>query len=473
MNIHFIGIGGSAITPLAIMMKQLGHNVSGSDEGVFDPALTLLNSNKIDWWEGYDPKRIVNADIVIMGGAPLMKDPENPEYLEAKRLSKEIQGYAYLIQKYIVKKNSVVLAGSYGKSTTTGMVSWILENAGYDPSFMIGGKPENFTSGVKHSKSDYSVLEGDEFVSVYGMDMEPRFIYYKPVYTLISSAKWDHTNVYPTEESYVEAYYKLVDETSRNNGSLFLALSGENNEKVYEYAKKILKITTYILEGTEKHLKLSPDIFSTDAKFNEKGSSFRIVEKGEDLGVFKSKLIGKHNIENFTGAIAITRALGVDLEKIREGISTYLGIKRRLELIGKNSRGSIIIDDFAHSPMKAKASISAIRDSYPNKNVIAVYLPRISSLENREELQFYKNSFDDADNVIIPRIRVKRSVSRENRVYGGDICEVISESNKNVEYLPDETSFDQRLIELADESAIFLFMSAAGWGEKMQSVLDL
>src|SRR5690606_5194560 len=148
-------------------------------------------------------------------------------------------GYAYALRMLVVREKSIVVTGSYGKTTTTAIVTWILECAGENPSFMIGGKPVNFPTGVRSTDSNYSVLEGDEFASAYGFDMEPRFLSYNPTYTILSSTKWDHLNLYKTEDSYISAFRKLAKEVEKNRGVLFICASGENNEKVLSsYAGK-------------------------------------------------------------------------------------------------------------------------------------------------------------------------------------------------------------------------------------------
>ncbi len=469
-KVHFIGVAGSAIAPLAIMMRNSGWEVTGSDEGVFEPALSLLNNAGVKWFEGYDPSRVDDIDLVIVGGAPLMKDAENIEYVHAKSINKRIEGYAYLLQEYVVRETSIVVAGSYGKTTTTSLINWILETAGKNPSFMIGGKPINFETGVRATNSKISCLEGDEFVSVFNLDHEPRFIYYKPQHTLISAAKWDHVNVYPQEELYVNAYKKLIDKTIQNKGHLYIAINGENNDILIDYAKeKGLSLTTYAINDD----KGSADLTAQITSISDVTTSFDVYKNSELLGSFRSNLIGRHNVENCLAAISVTNSLDIDLSKIQKGISTFLGIERRLQIIGHNSQGSVIIDDFAHSAMKAEASIDALKSTFKDKKLVVVYNPRLSAREDRRELDFYKGAFDKADKVIIPRIIVKRSTPKENRIYGADIVKAINQTKETAEYIPKNENIINYLRSVSDPNTIIAFMSASGWGDLMKQTIQI
>lgn len=471
-KVHFIGIAGSATAPLAILMKEKGWEVSGSDEAVYEPALTLLNKAGITWYEGYKAENVEDADLIILGGAPLMKDSKNVEYERAKELGKKIQGYAYLVGEYLVKEKSIVVAGSYGKTTTTGIVSWILECADKNPSFMIGGKPSNFEKGVRETKSEYSCCEGDEFVSIYSVDHEPRFVYYKPKYTIISASKWDHINVYPEEKGYVDAYKKLIDKTKGNNGKLYISFTGENNNQLIDYAKGLnLEVTSY---AVSEDLNCGADYLAKDIVSNNYSTDFKVFDKsGNFLGDFTSNVIGKHNIENFLASIVLLLDLSIPIEIIKKGVETFKGISRRLEIVGTNTKSAIIIDDFAHSAMKAQGSLDGLRSAFPNKKIVAVYNPRISAREDRRELDFYKGAFDKADFVIIPRIIVKKSTPKENRIYGADIINAINQTNSRVEYLPKEENLILKLTELSDENTIIVFMSASGWKGLMEKALEI
>jgi len=376
-KIHFIGIAGAAIAPIAIAMKKYGYEVRGSDLAFFDPALSLLKKHKIDFYKGSKPEKIKEADLVIIGGSVLMKDENNSEYLKAKKLKKQIESFTYLIKKHILKEESIVVCGTYGKTTITSLIAWILEVADLDPSFLIGGLPLNFEYGIKQGNSKYSVVEGDEFAAAFGFDMSPKFLHYKPKHTIMTAAQWDHVNLYPKEQDYINAYKKLSKMVEKNGGSFYISKKGENNKEVLKNFNG--KILTYGLDNA--------DFTVENIRFAKRQTTFAVKNKDKFLGEFQTSLIGLHNIENCLAAITLTYDLGINIEKIQKGLKTYKGVKRRLEVVGENSKGAIVIDDFAHSPIKAQSTLEAMRTIFKNEKIITIYSLRTSERDSKDLLK--------------------------------------------------------------------------------------
>ncbi len=462
-KIHFIGIGGSAIAPIAIMLKSEGYEVSGSDFNIFDPALALLKKNNINWYEGFEPENIKDVDLVIIGGSVLMKEPNNIEYVEAKKLNKQIESFTYLVDKHIVKEESIVVCGTYGKTTITSLIAWILETANLDPSFLVGGLPLNFETGIKKTNSKYSVVEGDEYAAAFGFDMSPKFLHYKPKHTILTATQWDHINLYHTEKDYINAYKNLAKLVEKNKGQIFTSINGENNKDALEDYRGVKK--TYGLKDS--------DFCVEDINFGKEKTTF-IVKKGEkDIGKFETSLIGIHNIENCLASIALTYELGIKVEKIKEALEGYKGVKRRLEVLGKNSKGATVIDDFAHSPVKAQSTLEALRTRYRDNKIITIYSPRVSERESKESLKWYKETFKETDHVIIPKITVKKSTEKEFRIHGIDIIDSINKEKNSKHYFPKEEQILEFIEKNSDENTIIIFMSAGGWGELMNKALEI
>lgn len=496
-HIHFIGIAGSAVGQLAVMMKRKGWKVTGYEHNkVWEPMKSILDNAGIEYTEQKcNLENVREADLVVIGGSVLLRNKENPEYLEAKRLKKKLVGFAYLVQKYIVAKNSIVVTGSYGKTTTTWIMAWILQQADKNLSFMGGGQPLNFDTGVLASKEvddedgnkktdQYSVVEGDEFPSVWGYDMEPKFVYYKPTYTILTSAEWDHVDVYKTENEYIDAFRKLAKITRKNDGIMLINKLGKNNQAIIDEFNTSLKPTqqstdilgskafTYAVSGQlgseipvgRVDHSVSADYTVQNVDFIGGKTTFQVLKHGESLATFETTMYGLHNVENMLASIAMADILGLDMADVKKAITTFKGIKRRLELIGKSKKGALIIDDFAHSPVKAKASCNAIHQKFPDKRIIGVFNVRVALNENRETLTWYPGVFDNINEVLIPHVPVKKSIPKDKRIYGKDIVEAIAKTQPNVKYMPSSELLEKYLQENTDEDTVVLLMSAGGWG---------
>ena len=487
-HIHFIGISGSAIAPLAIMMKEKGWKVTGSDANCWEPAKSLFEKAGIEVATGEAQNDLTNvraADIVIIGGAPLMINTENPEYVEAKRLGKELHGYAYLIRKYVVKPNNIVITGSYGKTTMSAMTAWTLTVAGKNPSFMSGGKPLNFDTGVKSTDSQWSVEEGDEYFSVFHHDEVPRFYRYEPKYAVLTATQHDHVNIYPTEESYIKAFRLLSDKVIENQGKLYISATGENNEKILKYhAENGGKFLTYHVEDLPNRISATLKTDATQAtnpngaidytarniEFNENFTKFDVYLHDELIGSFETPLMGIHNVENSLGVIAVLHDLGIDVEAIREGVKTFKNVARRLQYKGKLDTGAKVYDDFAHSPPKVKATLDALRTRFPKQKIVVMFSPRLSNNEGKESIEPYEGMFDQADFVIIPKIIVKASQDKSKRIFGRDFVEIISRTQPNVAYMPKQEQIIDYLKENTDDNSIFVIMSAKSQDELLEAL---
>jgi UDP-N-acetylmuramate: L-alanyl-gamma-D-glutamyl-meso-diaminopimelate ligase len=468
-KVHFAGIAGSASAPIAIMMRDKGWEVTGSDSNVWEPAKSLLSNAGVKWTEGYPPELIDDADITVFAGESLYQVPENPQLTRAKELNKPILGFANVVGEILTKENSLVITGAYGKSTTSSIIAKILTEAGVDPSFMIGGKPKDFDSGVKNTESEYSVVEGDEYVTVVSQDLSPKFKYYKPKFGLITATKWDHMDVYPTEQSYIDAFIGFAKQVEENKGNLIVCAYGENNEKVVAQYKG--ELTTYMIHGFEKLVEADVNYIATNIKFLPESITFDVILNDKLLGSFETNQMGLPNVENCLAAITITHRSGINVDAIKKGIKNFSGIKRRQELIGKTKNGAIVMDDFAHSPMKAKAALIAIRTRYSEVGVHVVYMPRLNELGDREVLKGYMGAFELADTVIIPKIRIKKSTAKEDRIRGKDLVDAIKVGQPNTIYMPKE----ERIVDFVNdvkENDLVVFMSAGGWGEILNIIIS-
>ncbi|GAB4157469.1 MAG: UDP-N-acetylmuramate:L-alanyl-gamma-D-glutamyl-me so-diaminopimelate ligase [Candidatus Dojkabacteria bacterium] len=468
-RVHIIGVAGKATVPIAIALKQLGWQVSGSDEDVFEPAPTLLNKYGVTWYEGFEASHVEGSEIVVVGGAVLLKNPQNPEYIKAKELNIKLMSFPELLNEVLIKPTSVVICGNYGKTTTTSMTTWMLENAGFNPSYMIGGEAVNFELGVRLNDSNYSVIEGDEFVSAFNYDMNAKFMHYNPTIALLSSTQHDHIDAYPTEELYIKEFIKLAKLVESNNGKFVVCASGHNNEKVVAEYKGAL--ITYMVEGHKQVVPGSINYSARLLKFNETGTAFEVWHNEDKLGEFTTQMIGEPNVENCLGTIAIANELGIGVEKIQEGITTFKGVKRRQEIRGYSPSGATIMEDFAHSAIKAKSTLEGLRTRYKGK-IIAIYSPRISNLSGDAILNEYRGAFELADIVIIPKVMVKKSTDKSERIHGKDLADAVSNGRTAGVYLPKNEQIVDYINKNASAGTLVVFMSAGGWGDLIEKTIN-
>lgn len=374
MRIHFIAIGGSAMHNLAIALHKKGYDISGSDDEIFDPSRTnLAKYGLLPENVGWDDHKINHdLDAVILG---MHAREDNPELIKARQLGIKIFSFPEYLYEHSKNKKRIVIGGSHGKTTITAMILHVLNSLGYDYDYMVGAKLEGFDIMVKLSDSaPIMIFEGDEYLTS-PIDRRPKFHLYKPHIALISGIAWDHINVFPSFEKYVEQF-RLFAEMIPEEGCLVYCSEDTEVVNIAENLGRNLRLKPY---GLPKH-SIKDGI--TSVIYNEKKTAI--------------KIFGNHNLLNMNGAKLICNEIGVCDDDFFDAITSYKGASNRLELL-KSNKHTAIYKDFAHAPSKVKATIEALKEQYPNRKLIAcLELHTFSSL-SREFLSHYKNSMDKAD----------------------------------------------------------------------------
>lgn len=447
---YFIGIAGKAMGPLAKAFKDADWKVTGSDqEKVYPPISTYLKENMISYTTGYSAINIPHdADLIIVGRSALMIDPKNQEYFEAKKVGCPVLSYPEVLQQYLVKKNSIVVAGTYGKTTISAIVTWILINAGINPSYMTGGVPMDMEDGVKITSSEYSVIEGDEPPALFETDL-PKFMFYKPKYLVITATKHDHPEIYKTEESYLTAFVNLI-KLLPVDGMLVYNLDNTKRESIDNFKGKKI---SYSSENEKA------DYFVKNIFTNNNITQFTVSGKKEVA--LETILIGKHNLENICGAVGLCLELRIDQRFIKKAIKSFRGIKTRLEFLGEKG-GRFLYWDLAQHPAKVKGTLDALREHYGYKKIICVFDPSSTGLKYKESLLWYPYNFDHADQVIVGKVSFLKKISSTERVTGREIIESIAKTQKNVIYEPMDEKIVKYLIENTKTDDVIVFMSSGG-----------
>lgn len=374
MNIHFIAIGGAAMHNLALALHLKGDTVTGSDDVIFDPSKTRLEARgilpKAFGW--YPDKITSNLDAVVVG---MHAKADNKELLKAQDLGLKIYSYPEFLYEQSKFKTRVVIGGSHGKTTITSMILHVLHYFNRDIDYMVGAQLEGFDVMVKLTdENDFIILEGDEYLSS-PIDSRPKFHLYKPNIALLSGIAWDHINVFPTWDIYVEQFKIFIDSIIKG-GSITYNIEDAEVKKVVENSENTIRKFPY----------QTPDY---------------IVENGitileTDEGSMPIEIFGKHNLNNLAGAKWICQQIGIDENDFYEAISTFQGASKRLEKIAETDN-AIAYKDFAHSPSKVLATTNALKNQYPDRKLIACLELHTYSSLNPEFLNQYKGALAAAD----------------------------------------------------------------------------
>jgi UDP-N-acetylmuramate: L-alanyl-gamma-D-glutamyl-meso-diaminopimelate ligase len=448
-KVHFIGICGVAMSAVATALWQKGFKVTGSDAGFFPPVSTNLTNLGIPYYAGWHPEKMIESgtpDFVVVGNAVASK---NPEFLYVQEHNIPYLSYPEAMGKYLIKPHSIVVTGTYGKSTSSALLTHIFRHAHMDPSYMIGGVTQDGTPAAALGKSEWSIVEGDEYTTA-KWDQRPKFAHYKPTHLLVSAVKWDHADVYPTEKSYLDAFSKLFSDVPRD-GKIIACIDNEAAIKLLDTSKK-----EYITYGKGEKAEYRYE----NIKSAPGGITFDIAYHSKTYNI-KSPLLGAYNAENITGCFAMAHTCGIAPGDISDAIATFKGMKRRLEKRYENK--VTVIDDIAHSAEKAKSALGVLRSVYPGM-VIAVYEPNTGN-RTPQSKPGYKDAFKDADTVVIPRLtKLKVDASNPEKTFEGDeLAATIKENHKDVHYIDSDEELVKFLTEGRSEGDVVAFLGSHGF----------
>ncbi len=377
-HIHFIAIGGAIMHQLALSLQRAGHTVTGSDDDIADPAKSNLEAAGLLPAElGWHPGRIhAGLDAVVLG---MHAKELNPELIRAQELGLAVYSFPEYVYQVSKEKQRVVVAGSHGKTTITSMIMHVLKEAGADFDYLVGARVPGFEASVKLSDTaPLIVLEGDEYPAS-AVERRPKIHFYHPHISVLSGIAWDHVNVFPTYENYVEQFA--------------IYLRGMEPGAILIYNAEDAEVAR-VVEAHGAHLQRIP--YGAPAYRYDDGTAVLSTPTG-DLPL---QLFGRHNLINAEAARLTCNALGVDDEEFYRAISTFTGAARRLEKVAETER-VIAFRDFAHAPSKLRATLSAVREAYPSRRLIAVFELHTYSSLSEGFLAQYAGAVDPADEATV------------------------------------------------------------------------
>jgi len=439
MRIHFIAIGGSAMHNLALALHQKGYIISGSDDVIFEPSKSRLAKQGILPSQfGWFPDKIATSlDAVILG---MHAKADNPELIKAKQLGLKIYSYPEFLYEQSKHKTRVVIGGSHGKTTITSMILHVMNYHGRQVDYMVGAQLEGFDRMVHLTEeNDFIVLEGDEYLSS-PIDRRPKFHLYRPNIALLSGIAWDHVNVFPTFENYLEQFRIFVDSIIKGGSIVY------NEEDVNVKS---------IVEASANSVRKLP--YSTPDFFVEHGKTF--LNTGE--GPMPLEIFGHHNLNNLAGAKWICQNMGIDEEDFYQAIPSFKGASKRLEKIGE-SNNTIIYKDYAHSPSKVAATTKAVKEQFPDRKLIACLELHTYSSLNAEFLKEYRGSLKEADVSAVFYIPESVKIKGLAEITKDQIGQAFQQQDINI--FTNSAAFKEFLFKQDVTNSIILFMSSGNYG---------
>jgi UDP-N-acetylmuramate: L-alanyl-gamma-D-glutamyl-meso-diaminopimelate ligase len=439
MKVHFIAIGGSAMHNLALALAHKQYQVTGSDDVIFEPSKGRLQAKGLLPKEfGWFPEKIQSdLDAVILG---MHAKKDNPELLRAQELGLKIYSYPEFLYEQSKHKTRVVIGGSHGKTTITSMILHVLNYHNIDVDYMVGAQLDGFDRMVHlTSYNDFMVLEGDEYLSS-PIDRRPKFHLYQPNIALLSGIAWDHINVFPTYENYLEQFQIFVDSIVKGGSITY-------NEEDQDLKK--------VIDASENTIRKMP--YQTPEYSVENGVT--LLETPE--GPMPIEVFGKHNLNNLAGAKWICQNMGVDELDFYEAITTFKGASKRMEKIAE-SKTSVAFKDFAHSPSKVGATTTAVKEQYPNRKLLACLELHTYSSLNAEFLNEYKGSLNAADEAVVFYSPEAVKIKQLNEVSEQQIANAFQRDDLKIFTAP--KAFQEFLFKKKFENTALLLMSSGNYG---------
>nr|WP_294934722.1 Mur ligase family protein [uncultured Flavobacterium sp.] len=439
MRTHFIAIGGAAMHNLALALHSKGYQVTGSDDAIFEPSKSRLEKKGLLPAEmGWFPEKITtDIEAIILG---MHAKADNPELMKAQELGLKIYSYPEFLYEQSKNKTRVVIGGSHGKTTITSMILHVMHYHGINVDYMVGAQLEGFDTMVHLTEeNDFIVLEGDEYLSS-PMDRRPKFHLYQPNIALISGIAWDHINVFPTYDNYVEQFEIFIQKIT--NGGILIY--NENDPEV----KRVAEAATNPIRKIAYH---TPN-YSVE-------NGVTLLDTPE--GPMPIEVFGAHNLNNLAGAKWICQNMGVDEAEFYEAIASFKGASKRLEKIAE-SKTKVAYKDFAHSPSKVAATTKAVKEQYPNRKVIACLELHTYSSLNAEFLKEYEGALDNADVAVVFYSPDAVKIKQLEEVTYDQIAQSFKRDDLIIYTNP--TDFKEYLFNLDLENSALLLMSSGNYG---------
>jgi UDP-N-acetylmuramate: L-alanyl-gamma-D-glutamyl-meso-diaminopimelate ligase len=452
-TIHLIGIAGAGMGAFACMLKDAGYTVRGSDQNVYPPMSDVLRARDISWMEGWDAAHLAwNPDLVIVGNVCRR---DNPEAVEAEARGIAISFPQAFSDLFLQDRLPVVVAGTHGKTTTTALTTWLLDEVGLRPGMLVGGVTHNFDASYRlvGGAGDPFVVEGDEYDTAY-FDKGPKFLHYRPQVVILNNIEFDHADIYDSLDEIIENFDRLMD--LLGPGTLLLA-NADDPLVVARAARSHAVVRTY---GFSE----AADLRAVHIEPGADGAHFEVLLGGQSLGPVHSPMAGRHNVWNALAAFGVGLHLGAEPEALFAAIEGFTGVKKRQEERGE-ADGVLVIDDYAHHPTAIRETVTALHLRYPNRRLWAVYEPKSNTARRNIHQHDYASAFDAADQVLLARPFVKKNdFGADERLDLDRLVAAIAGGGTAATYAPSVDDALAHLVVHVRPGDLVVFMSSSGFG---------
>lgn len=460
-HIHMMGICGTAMASLAGLLKDRGFRVTGSDLNPYPPMSTQLEKLNIPILKPYKKENLnPRPDFIIVGN---VISANNEEAVEMQRLGIPHTSLPKAMGDFIIEnRQCVCISGTHGKTTTTSLMSWVLDQAGLKPGFMIGGIPKNFSQSFRNPSGNYFVIEGDEYDTAY-FDKVPKFVHYKPQHVILTSIEFDHADIYKDLDAVKSAFARLIRMIPRD-GSLVCWGEDANVKDLIEQSNT-KNLITYGFK--DSHYLIEKIKYAGP----ETETHFQIKKGKELLGSFVTKMSGDYNLLNATSVILMAHlVLKVDIEQIKKSLFNFEGVKRRQEILGEPG-GILVIEDFAHHPTAVRETLKGIARQYPGRKLFAVFEPRSATSRRKIFQKDYAEAFQPAQEVLLAKAFDQSKIDETDRFSSEELVADLKKKNKIADCYDSVDQIVANLKSRTKKGDLVLVMSNGGFDGIYQKLL--